>query len=115
LHGAVYNVHQALLNAGVRLPEARRVEPDMPKEIFRALWTNIKGGHVFRGIVKNLKKDGTHYWVDAVISPVLGENGKPEKYIGVRYLIEDEELGQKLFDKQLYELGLTIKKELAVA
>ena len=35
LHGAVYNIHQALLNAGIKLPAARRVEPDMPKEIFK--------------------------------------------------------------------------------
>ncbi len=35
LHGAVYNVHQALLGAGIDLPAVRRVEPDMPKEIFK--------------------------------------------------------------------------------
>jgi len=80
--------------------------PDMPKEVFALLWKNIKGGKVFRGIVKNRKKDGTHYWVDAVISPVLNEEGKPEKYIGVRYVIEDEDLAQKLFHNQLVHLGL---------
>jgi putative mRNA 3-end processing factor len=35
LHGAVWNVHQALQQAGVRLPEAVRVLPDMPKGLFR--------------------------------------------------------------------------------
>lgn len=35
LHGAVYNVHQALLNAGIKLPAAQRVELDMPKETFK--------------------------------------------------------------------------------
>jgi putative mRNA 3-end processing factor len=35
LHGAVYNVHQALLNAGIKLPAARRVEPDRSKETFK--------------------------------------------------------------------------------
>ena len=34
---------------------------------------------------KNRKKDGTPYYVDGVFAPVLGENGKPVKYIGVRY------------------------------
>jgi PAS domain S-box-containing protein len=80
---------------------------DMPSEVFRQMWATIKAGKVFRGIVKNRKKDGTHYWVDAVISPVLDENGKPIKYIGVRYVIEDEELAQKLFNRQLSDLGLT--------
>lgn len=35
LHGAVYNVHQALVNAGVLLPAVQRVQPDMPKETFK--------------------------------------------------------------------------------
>ncbi|HTH57168.1 MAG TPA: PAS domain-containing protein [Cyclobacteriaceae bacterium] len=80
--------------------------PDMPKEVFRLMWQTIKAGKVFRGIVKNRKKDGTHYWVDAVISPVLDDDGKPLKYIGVRYVIEDEQQAQKLFDQQLRKLGL---------
>jgi len=74
--------------------------PDMPAEVFKQMWATIKSGKVFRGIVKNRRKDGTHYWVDAVISPVLNEAGVPVKYIGVRYVIEDEEWAQKLFDIQ---------------
>ncbi|MEO5562499.1 MAG: ligase-associated DNA damage response exonuclease [Chitinophagaceae bacterium] len=35
LHGAVYNVHQSLVNAGIKLPAVQRVQPDMPKEIFK--------------------------------------------------------------------------------
>lgn len=33
LHGAVYNVHTALVNAGWKLPEVIRVTPETPKEI----------------------------------------------------------------------------------
>jgi putative mRNA 3-end processing factor len=35
LHGAVYNVHQALVNSGIKLPAVQRVQPDMPKETFK--------------------------------------------------------------------------------
>jgi len=35
VHGAIWNVHQALVGAGVSLPPVVRVEPEMPKEIFR--------------------------------------------------------------------------------
>ncbi len=35
VHGAIWNVHQALVGAGVKLPPVVRVEPEMPKEIFR--------------------------------------------------------------------------------
>lgn len=35
VHGAVWNVHQALVDAGVRLPVVERVLPEMSKDIFR--------------------------------------------------------------------------------
>lgn len=35
LHGAVWNVHQALVNAGVNLPPVKKVELDAPKETFK--------------------------------------------------------------------------------
>jgi methyl-accepting chemotaxis protein len=66
--------------------------PDMPKEVFKEMWSTIGRGNIFRGIVKNRAKDGTPYYVDAVIAPILGENGKPKKYLGVRYDITEAEL-----------------------
>ncbi|MBL8992483.1 MAG: PAS domain-containing protein, partial [Spirochaetia bacterium] len=66
--------------------------PDMPKEVFKELWSTIGRGQIFRGKIKNRKKDGSPYYVDAVIAPVIGENGKPSKYIGVRYEITAEEI-----------------------
>lgn len=66
--------------------------PDMPKDVFKQLWATIGKGKPFRGIIKNRKKDGNPYYVDAVIAPVLGANGKPVKYIGVRYDITAAEI-----------------------
>lgn len=66
--------------------------PDMPKEVFKEMWGTIGRGKMFRGIVKNRKKDGSPYYVDAVIAPIMGINGKPKKYIGVRYDITEAEI-----------------------
>ncbi|HQC84769.1 MAG TPA: methyl-accepting chemotaxis protein, partial [Rhodoferax sp.] len=66
--------------------------PDMPKEVFKQMWATIGRGEIFRGVVKNRAKDGTPYYVDAVIAPILGDNGKPMKYLGVRYDITEAEL-----------------------
>lgn len=65
--------------------------PDMPKEVFKEMWATIGRGKTFRGVVKNRAKDGTPYYVDAVIAPIMGDNGKPRKYIGVRYDITESE------------------------
>ncbi len=66
--------------------------PDMSKEVFKELWQTIGRGKPFRGVIKNRAKDGTPYYVDAVIAPVMGDNGKPKKYIGVRYDITEAEI-----------------------
>ena len=59
--------------------------PDMSKDAFKLLWQTIGKGDIFFAPVKNKKKDGSPYYVNAAIGPVLGENGKPIKYIGIRY------------------------------
>lgn len=66
--------------------------PDMPKEVFKQMWATIGSGKIFRGVVKNRAKDGTPYYVDAVIAPIMGANGKPKKYLGVRYDITEMEI-----------------------
>ena len=66
-------------------PHSTTRHPDMPKETFKQLWATIGRGEMFRGVIKNRAKDGVPYYVDAVIAPILGENGKPMKYLGVRY------------------------------
>lgn len=73
-------------------PHSITRHPDMPKETFKAMWGTIGRGKMFRGIIKNKAKDGTPYYVDAVIAPIIGDNGKPKKYIGVRYDITDTEI-----------------------
>lgn len=65
--------------------------PDMPREVFKEMWSTIGRGRMFRGKIKNLAKDGSVYYVDAVVAPIMGDNGKPKKYLGVRYDITESE------------------------
>ncbi len=71
---------------------------DMDPKVYEQLWGNVSKGQLFRGPVKNKKKDGTPYYVDGVFAPVLGADGKPVKYIGVRY-----EKTQETYEKQAAE------------
>ncbi|SFX43210.1 methyl-accepting chemotaxis protein [Marinospirillum alkaliphilum] len=43
--------------------------PDMPPEAFRDMWTTLKAGRAWQGMVKNRRKNGDHYWVKATASP----------------------------------------------
>ena len=57
--------------------------PDMPPQAFKWLWDTLKEGMPWRGIVKNRCKNGDHYWVKALVSPVV-EGGKVTGYMSVR-------------------------------
>jgi len=57
--------------------------PDMPPEAFADLWSTLKEGIPWTGLVKNRRKDGDHYWVQANVTPVL-EGGQVTGYVSVR-------------------------------
>ena len=44
--------------------------PDMPSSLFKQLWETIRSGNIWRGYVKNMRKDGGYYWVYAEVSGV---------------------------------------------
>jgi diguanylate cyclase (GGDEF)-like protein/PAS domain S-box-containing protein len=54
------------------------------KEFFRAMYRCIASGEVWRGELCNRSKTGSLYWVDTVITPQLGTNGKPTSYMAIR-------------------------------
>ncbi|QHT67719.1 PAS domain S-box protein [Rhodocytophaga rosea] len=79
--------------------------PDMPGAVFDDLWATITKGKVWRGEVKNRAKDGSHYWVAATITPVLNENGRPVKYIGVRFDITAQKEQEEEIKRNMQEMA----------
>ncbi len=57
--------------------------PDIPPEAYAMLWSALKAGNPWMGIIKNRNKNGDHYWVDAFASPQY-EDGKITGYQSVR-------------------------------
>ncbi|WP_076590357.1 methyl-accepting chemotaxis protein [Vibrio ostreicida] len=55
----------------------------MPKAAFADMWSHLKKGEAWRGIVKNRTKSGGYYWVDAYVTPIY-DQGKMTGYQSVR-------------------------------
>lgn len=71
------------------------------KEFFKNMWKEIGSGNIWKGDIRNKKKDGTYYWVHATIIPFLNENGKPYQYIAIRTdITKEKELEEEV--KQSY-------------
>ena len=54
------------------------------KAFWTQMWRTIANGHPWRDEIANRAKDGSTYWVDCMIAPIKGGNGKIEKYVSIR-------------------------------
>jgi len=57
--------------------------PDIPPAVFKDLWKTIQKGKPWSQIVKNRRKNGDHYWVEATTTPIF-ENGQITGFLSVR-------------------------------
>ena len=58
--------------------------PDMPEEAFADLWAYAQSRQTMDGLVKNRRKDGGFYWVEANVTPIY-DGGELAGYMSVRY------------------------------
>ena len=91
--------------------------PDMPSSTFEEIWKTIKKDKKpWSGKVKNLKKDGSSYYVNTVMNPIVDDFGNIIEYIAIRNDITKIEESKKQYQKQYaltsdrYEEVLTLAK-----
>ncbi|MFV3402720.1 PAS domain-containing protein [Pseudomonas sp. NY15463] len=47
--------------------------PDMPSAVFAHMWSYLKEGKSWMGVVKNRCCNGDHYWVNAYVTPIFSQ------------------------------------------
>lgn len=57
--------------------------PDMPEAAFKHMWSTLKAGSSWMGLVKNRCKNGDYYWVSAFVTPI-SKNGTITEIQSVR-------------------------------
>ena len=89
--------------------------PDIPKSKFKLLWETINSKNIYKGTVKNLAKNGSSFYVNTTITPILDKNGNIIEFMAIRYevtkeVIYKEELEKK--EKELQELNISLEKRV---
>lgn len=70
--------------------------PDTPSETFKEVWETIKAGNEWKGEIKNLRQDGSYYWVHSTINPIYNELNNKIGYTSVRVDISDKKKIEEL-------------------
>ena len=71
------------------MDHSRLRHPETPAGVYQEIRENLSAGRIWRGELRNRKKNGIDFWVDAVITPVYDESGKLESYLCIREDITD--------------------------
>ena len=94
--------------------------PEVPSSFYKEMWNTIREKRTWKGVVKNLTKEGKVYTVDAVVSPILNSKDEIVEYISLRKditplieLKEEIEATQKELILMLGNVGENRSKETA--
>ena len=70
---------EELLGKSHRLVNSSYHSPDF----FKQMWATIRQGKVWHNNIKNRAKDGSFYWVNTHIIPILNSQGQPCEYVSI--------------------------------
>lgn len=80
-----------------------------PRAFFSGMFRVIARGQTWRGDICNRAKDGSIYWVDTTIIPVLGDSGRVEKYVAIRSDITARKLAEEASERAVSEMQETCR------
>lgn len=79
--------------------------PDNDPLLFRDMWQTIRTRQSWQGVIKNQRKDGSAYYVDSLILPILDPDGKIAEFMSIRTdvtdLIEQKSIIQRQYTDPL--------------
>jgi len=80
--------------------------PDVPASKFKLLWQTIKAKKIYKSTVKNRAKDGSTFYVNTTVIPILNEKGDIEEFIAIRYDVTQEVFYKESLEKKEKELEI---------
>ena len=81
-------------------------DPTVPASKFTLLWQTIIAKKIYKSTVKNRAKDGSIFYVNTTVIPILDETGEIEEFIAIRYDVTQEVFYKESLEKKERELEL---------
>ncbi|WP_295055212.1 HD domain-containing phosphohydrolase [Sulfuricurvum sp.] len=82
-------------------------DPEINSELYEDLWKTILSKKTWKGIIKNLRKDGSRYITDTTIKSILDEFGDIIEYISISHdVTELFDLNEEIWQTQHEMLSL---------
>lgn len=70
--------------------------PDTPRKLYREMWRTVNKGKKWEGELKNIKKDGSEFWIQLTISPTFDDLGNIKHFTTTNQDITDKKIIEKL-------------------
>jgi len=89
--------------------------PDVDESTFKLLWETINAKKIYKDTVKNLAKDGSTFYVNTTVIPILDKDENIVEFVAIRYdvtkeVFYKEELLRR--EIELQELNATLEKRV---
>ncbi|WP_373001426.1 PAS domain S-box protein [Sulfurimonas sp.] len=89
--------------------------PDVPASRFKTLWDTILEKKIYKDTVKNLAKNGSTFYVNTTVIPILDEDDDIAEFIAIRYDVTKEVFYKEQLlkkEKELEELNKTLEQRV---
>jgi len=86
---------------------------DVPNSFFKQMWNTILAKKRWNGTVKNRAKNGSVYYVNSTITPILDENGNIIEFISIRQDITKRELQRQRLENKLQSSAKTLDEKIS--
>ncbi|RLA72034.1 MAG: PAS domain-containing sensor histidine kinase, partial [Epsilonproteobacteria bacterium] len=89
--------------------------PDVPESTFKLLWETITSKQTYKGTAKNLAKDGSAFYVNTTIIPILDEDENIVEFVAIRYDVTKEVFYKEELQRreiELKDLNATLEKRV---
>jgi len=89
--------------------------PDVPESKFKLLWDTINAKEIYKDTVKNLAKDGSTFYVNTTVIPILDEDENIVEFVAIRYDVTKEVFYKEELQRreiELQELNATLENRV---